>query len=333
MALVHGGAAAYYFLGHGRWSFHECVYMTIITIFTVGYGELPDMQGVRYARDVTMFLIVGGVGALAYLQGNITALLVEGVLGEAFRRNRMRTTIQNLKGHVVVAGCGSTGRHVIEELVTTHTPFVVIDRTVEHLERISKDHCGGKMLYVHGDATEDQALLEAGIQRAKGIVAALTHDKDNLFVTLSARGLNPTARIVTKIVDGEAAPKMLKAGATAVVSPTMIGGHRMASEVIRPEVNVLLDQVLRDKQRDLSFEEVTIPDGSVLVGMALRDTPIRKETRLLVVAVRDADRTFIYNPEPDYVLQAGTTLIVMGETAGVVKLRQLVREGARKSMV
>jgi voltage-gated potassium channel len=330
VSLVLLGSTGFWWLGNGHWTFGECAYMTVITLSTVGFGELSRMGEVPGARLLTVVLIVSGVGALAYVQGNLTALLVEGVIGQALRRNRMRKLIGALENHIVVAGAGSTGKHVIEELIATQTPFVVIDRDQHHLHRISEDLADGKMLYVHGDATEDHVLLAAGIERARGIVAALTHDKDNLFVTLSARSLNANARIVAKIIEDEAAPKMLKAGATSVVNPTMIGGRRMASELIRPEVNEFLDQMLRDKDRNLRLEEAVIPEGSNMVGLALKDTPIRRETRLLVVAVRGADRSFMYNPDPDLVLRAGTTLIVMGETDNIRKLRRLLAESAGK---
>lgn len=238
----------------------------------------------------------------------------------------MRKQIAQLTDHILVAGAGATGRHVIEELVATQTPFVVIDRDRHRLEAISDEMVGGKMLYVDGDATHDQALLAANIASAKGVVAALTHDKDNLFVTLSARSLNPAARIVAKVIEDEVAPKMLRAGATSIVSPTMIGGRRMASELIRPEVTEFLDQMLRDKDKNLRLEEVMIPDGSTFDGKALKDTPIRRETRLLVVAVRQPDRSFLYNPEPDFVIEAGMTLVVMGESDQVVMLRKIVGE-------
>ena len=206
------------------------------------------------------------------------------------------------------------------------TGFVVIDRNHEHVQRISEQMMNGEMLFVQGDATEDHVLMQAGIQRAAGVVAALTHDKDNLFVTLSARSLNPSARIVSKVTEDESAPKMLKAGATAVVSPTQIGGRRMASELIRPEVNEFLDQMLRDKDKSLRLEEVLIPKTSPYIGRALRDAPIRRETNLLVIAVRQPTREFVYNPEPDFVLDAGMTLVVMGEPDGVKRLRTLVSE-------
>jgi voltage-gated potassium channel len=324
VSLVLVGSAGYWALGGGRWTFGECAYMTVITLSTVGFGELGRMSEVPFARALTVVLIVGGIGTLAYVQANVTALLVEGAIGQAFRRNRMRKKIEQLSRHIVVAGSGSTGKHVIEELIATKTPFVVIERNSEHIQRISEAMMNGELLYVHGDATEDHALVEAGVERAAGVVAALTHDKDNLFVTLSARSLNATARIVAKVTEDESGPKMLKAGATSVVSPTQIGGRRMASELIRPEVNEFLDQMLRDKDKSLRLEEVTIPKSSPYIGHALRDAPIRRDTNLLVIAVRQPTREFVYNPEPDFVLDAGMTLVVMGAADGVKKLRALV---------
>jgi voltage-gated potassium channel len=154
-------------------------------------------------------------------------------------------------------------------------------------------------------------------------VAALTHDKDNLYVTLSARSLNARARIVSKVVEDEAGAKILKAGASATVNPALIGARRLAGELIRPEVHEFIDQMVRDKDKNLRLEEVVIARGSAFVGMPLKDTPIRRETRALVVAVRGNDREFTYNPEPDYVIGEGTTLIVLGETDSIVKLRRL----------
>ena len=324
VGILLGGAGGYWVLGGGRWSFGECLYMTVITISTVGFSELSGMERVGGARALTVVIIIGGFGTLAYVQANVTALLVEGALGQAWRRNRMRNKIDALRGHVVVAGSGSTGRHVIEELVATKTPFVVIDRNHEHVQRVSEQMMGGEMLFVHGDATEDQVLLLAGVDRASGVVAALTHDKDNLFVTLSARSLNSSARIVSKVTEDESAPKMMKAGASSIVSPAQIGGRRMASELIRPEVNEFLDQMLRDKDKSLRLEEIVVPQGSPYVGHALRDAPIRRETILLVIAVRQPSREFVYNPDPDFVLAEGMTLVVMGAADGVKKLRTLV---------
>jgi voltage-gated potassium channel len=322
--LVAVGTGGYFILGHGRWHLDDCAYMTVITMSTVGFYELRQMSEVPGARAFTVTLIVSGVGVLAYMQSNLTALLVEGAIGQAFRRRRMDRDIAHLKNHVVVAGAGGTGKHVIEELVATGTPFVVIDRALPVLEHVQAEICKGRMLFVHGDATLDHFLMDAGVQRARGVVAALTQDKDNLYVTLSARSLNPNARIVTKVVEDEAAAKILKAGASAIVNPTMIGARRMASELIRPEVNEFLDQMLRDKDKNLRLEEVPIAGSSSFVGVALKDAPIRRMTGALVVAIRRPDRTFVYNPDPELLIEAGATLIVLGESQGIAKLRTMV---------
>jgi voltage-gated potassium channel len=324
LILIALGTIGYYALGHGRWHIDDCAYMTVVTISTVGFFELREMTDVPGARALTVGLIISGVSVLAYVQSNLTALLVEGVIGQALRRRKMRATIDRLSEHIVVAGAGGTGRHVIEELSATRTPFVAIDRNEHVLQQVSTEFCAGKMLYVHGDATMDHVLLDAGLSRARGVVAALTHDKDNLYVTLSARSLNATARIVSKVVEDEAAAKILKAGASSIVNPTLIGARRLASELIRPEVNEFLDQMLRDKDKTLRLEEVTVGRGSSFVGLALKDTPIRRATRALVVAVRGNDRAFVYNPDPELVIAEGTTLVVLAEADSIAKLRKLV---------
>jgi voltage-gated potassium channel len=321
--LIASGTLGFYHLGQGRWSLGDCFFMTVITLSTVGFGELSNMSQVPGARMLTVALIAGGIGALAYVQSNLTALLVEGLIGKAWRKNRMRKLIEQISNHVVVAGAGSTGRHVVEELMQTDTKVVVVDQNQEQLERLNEEVCNGKLLYVLGDATSDQVLLAAGITRARGLVAALTHDKDNLFVTLSARGLNERARIVSKVTEDAAAQKMIRAGASAVVSPTLIGGRRMASELVRPDVVQFFDQMLRDNEHNLRLEEVRIGKGSKLAEIMLRDTPIRKETRALVVAVKDHEGKFHYNPEPDHRLHAGNILVVMADAENVAKLRAL----------
>jgi voltage-gated potassium channel len=323
-SVILGGGGALYAIGRGRWSFTDAVYMAVNAVSTVGFRELEGMGQVRFSRAVTVSVILAGLGAVAYFQSSLTALLVQGVIGERFRIKRMQTRIDNLRDHVIVTGAGATGMHAIEELYATRTPFVAIDRSRATLERISTELAAGNLLYVVGDATDDMILTQAGITRAKGVIAALTEDKDNLFVTLSARSLNSAARIVTKVIAPDAAPKMMRAGANATVSPNMIGGRRLASELVRPTVTEFIDQMLRDKDEILRLEEVVIPDRSPFVGRSLREVPIRAETKLLVVALR-VDRKFIYNPEPSTVMEAGTVLVVLGERANVARLREMVR--------
>ncbi|MEO7327667.1 MAG: potassium channel protein [Minicystis sp.] len=323
VSVILVGSGALFAVGRGRWSFGEAVYMAINAVSTVGYRELDGMAEVRGSYVITVAIILAGLGTLTYFQSTLTALLVQGVIGERFRLRRMQKRIDALSNHVIVAGVGATGMHVVEELQATKTCFVVIDKQKTTLEKISEELVGGEMLYVVGDATDDTVLMLAGITRAMGVVSALTEDKDNLFVTLSARSLNANARIVSKVIGPDAAPKMMRAGANATVSPNMIGGRRMASELVRPTVVEFVDQMLRDHEDVLRLEEVIIPEGSWFIGKSLREVPIRAETKLLVVALR-VDKKFIYNPEPSTELEFNTVLVVLGAAANVARLRVLV---------
>jgi voltage-gated potassium channel len=326
-AVILGGAVLLHVMSGGKWSFAEALYLAENAASTTGFRELDRMHEVRYARVATGLLIIAGLGATAYFQSNLTAFLVQGVFVERWRSRRMKKQIEELSNHVVIAGAGSTGVHAIEEMWATRTPFVVIDTNHRRMDHISQEICEGKMLFVVGDATEDAVLMSAGITRAKAVIAALTEDKDNLFVTLSARSLNPGARIVAKVIAADAAPKMMRAGANATVSPNMIGGRRMASEIVRPTVIQFIDQMLHDQKEDLTLEEVVIPRGSRLVGKTLFDAPIQTETNLLVVALRVAGK-FLYNPDPSTVLDAECVLVVIGPSQNVARLRELVKRTA-----
>jgi voltage-gated potassium channel len=322
--VVIAGGAGYYALGEGRWSFGQSIYMSIITVSTVGFAELPGSEQVAGIRALTGVVIVFGIGAVAYFQSTLTALLVEGALGHAWRRKRMKKQIETLSGHVVVAGLGSTGRHVAEELCATGTPFVAIDRNREHLERVASELEG--LLYVHGDATDDEILRDAGVARASGIVTTLNDDKANLFVTLSARSMNASARIVARVIEPETTAKMMRAGATATVSPNMIGGRRMANELLRPEVTAFFDEMLRDK-RSLRLEEIAIRVSSPYAGRPLGELPIRHDADVLVLAVKGSEG-FRYNPPTSHIVDGGSVLVVLGDATEVGKLRRIVGTGA-----
>lgn len=321
--VVVVGGIGFYLIGRGQWTFGETLYVALISVTTVGSRELEDMRAIPGAHIVSATLIILGLGAVAYFQSSLTAVFVQGLLGERLRVKRMQTSIDRTKNHVIVAGVGSTGKHVIEELIAQHQIIVAIDRDRQTLERVSREVADGKLLYVVGDATEDDVLLEAGILRAAGVVAGLTEDKDNLFVTLSARSLNARARIATKVTSPDAIPKMIRAGASATVSPNMIGGRRLASEIVRPSVVQFIDHMLRNKEEVLRLEEVAVHDGSWFVGRSLLDVPIRAETDVLVVALR-IDQRFVYNPEPSTQLEVGSVLVVLGTRKNVDRLRMMM---------
>jgi voltage-gated potassium channel len=324
-AVTAGGGAVLYGLGGGRWSAGEALYHAVNAVSTVGFRELEGMPAVDFSYLATSLIVLAGLGSVAYFQSTLTAVLVQGLIGERFRIKRMQKKIDALSGHMIIAGAGSTGMHVIEEMLATREHCVVIDQDRENLERLNTELADGKLLYVVGDATDDTFLHLAGIERCKGIVAALTEDKDNLFVTVSARSLNANARIVTKVIQPDAAAKMIRAGANATVSPNMIGGRRMASELVRPTVVEFIDQMLRDREQVLRLEEVIVPPTSAFVGKTLREVPIRSETNLLVVALR-VEGKFFYNPEPSTEIEAGSVLVVLGESTNVARLRKLVAQ-------
>jgi voltage-gated potassium channel len=325
VAIVCLGGVVLWCLGDGEYGLWESIYFALISAGTVGYAELPRMDAHNAMRVVTSLLIVLGLGTIAFFQSTLTALFVEGVVGESFRRRRMQKKIEQLSGHLVVAGCGRTGRYIIEELVAIRREFLVIDKSEAVLRRLNEE-MGGGLLYVVGDATEDHTLLEARVKTAFGVMAALTDDRDNLFIVLSARALNPGARIVSKVIEIENEPKMLRAGADQTVSPHRMGGLRMVSELVRPRVTNFLDQLRIAK--NLHFEEVELPEGSRYVEHTLREIPVRAETQLLVVALHEPGERYVYNPSPDHALIAGTRLIVMGDMEGIEKLRALVSRKA-----
>ncbi len=318
--IVGIGALAYYRLGEGRWTVFECFYMTVITLSTVGFGETLDgMAEVPEARMVTMVLIVIGSGTLLYFLSNLTALVVEGDLQGILRGKRMLRRIGKLEGHIVVCGAGSTGEHVIGELVDAGLPFVVVDNDADRVRVLGED-LGIELLQVIGDATDDHSLQAAGIERARGVISALTSDKDNVFITISVKHLNPRARIVAKAIDATAIPKLRRAGAHAIVSPNQIGGLRLVSEMIRPRAMQFLDRLLREDNK-LRIEDVAIPKGSNLIGHNLAQCTIRK-TGALVLAIRQHDGELLFNPGPEAPLEEGAHLIVIAHAEDVIRLKE-----------
>lgn len=330
-AVVGAGGFALWFQGDGHYKLGDALYFALITAASVGFAELPGMEYRGDMRVVASLLIVAGLGTIAFFQSTLTALLVEGVIGETLRKRRMQKKIDSLTGHIVVVGCGRTGRYIVEDLSAAGREFVVIDRDEDLLRHVSAE-MNGSLLYVVGDASDDHTLLAARVNHAQGVMAALNDDRDNLFIVMSSRALNPKARIVSKFIEIENEPKIRRAGADQTISPHRMGGLRMVSELVRPKVTTFLDNMLR-VTKNLSFEEVELPEGSRYVGKTLREIPIRAETRLLVVALHEATDEYVYNPSPDHALLAGTQLIVMGETEGVEKLRELVSRGVDASRV
>lgn len=314
------GALGFYLLGEGQWSPFDCFYMTVITLTTVGFSELlPGFADVEYARHFTVVLIVVGVGTFLYFASTLTAIIIEGDLQRAFKETRMHKNIDKLKNHIVVCGVGSTGRHVLQELSEYKVDTVLIDIDPEAVSLYRQTY--PKAMCLVGDATDDDVLAMANIKNARGIVAALANDKENLYLTISAREANPKMRIVARGSDLRVLEKLRKAGADTVVSPNYIGGLRMVSEMLRPKVVRFLDDMRRDRSRT-RIEEVEIGEGASLAGRSLQDMDFRKTTDLLVLAIRhDSTESYTYNPSADFVLESGMTLVVLGPISQVEELR------------
>lgn len=235
----------------------------------------------------------------------------------------MQRAIGTLSDHVIVCGIGTTGRHIAAELRAVQVPFVVVDSDGARLEELSSEF-EDTLLYVHGDATDDHVLELAGIERARGVISALNDDKANLFVTISARALNPEIRIVAKSIEASTEAKLKRAGADAVVAPNYIGGVRLFSEMVSPKTTAFLDRIVRfGSGISVGIESIDIPVSSPLVGKRLAETNIRDDGAL-VVAVHRPDGDYIYNPGSEHLLEAGDSLIVLADSRDVAALRQRI---------
>jgi len=303
------GVTGFKIIGGQEWGWLDSLYMTVITLSTVGYGETIDISANPAARLFVVVFIIFCLGTIAFAVSSITTFIVEGELKDLLGRRRMEKKIARLKDHYIVCGTGETALSIIQELLLTNRKFVVIEPEKENLERLS---ALGEMLFIHGDPAEDDVLVEAGIERAKGVLLSLPSDEANLFVTVTARDLNPDIRIVTKGIDLKSHKKILKAGSDSVISPTHIGGMRMVSEMVRPAVVTFLDMMLRDREKALRFEEVPIHPDSPLVDKTIKETRVKEKTGALVVAVKRAGSDdYDFNPDPDTPLKSGEVLILI----------------------
>jgi len=294
----------------------ESVYWFVITISTVGYGERStEPPAVMWS---TIVIILVGVSLAAYVFGNFLQLLAQGAIERTLGVRRMHREIDQLYGHTIVCGYGRVGKTLSEELASRKVPFVVI----EHQSDVVADSADSGYLFLTGDATDEDALLEAGVKRAASLVVALRSDADNVFLTLTARNLNPRVRIIARGEHPATEKKLLQAGADRVVMPAVLGARRMATMISHPHAAELIDLVTDHRALNAALEELQVPEESPWAGKSLRDAGTRIKHHLLVVALRRADGNMVFNPEADLVVQPGDTAIVMGKTQDIQNFRR-----------
>jgi len=317
--LVLGTVA---FASRPGWSIGEAAWMTVITITAVGYEEVRELDAA--SRFIATALLAGGITLMGLWFALLTAAIVEMDLAQVFRIRRTMKRLEDLRDHVVVCGAGRTGRQVVRELIDAGTPYLVVEKSPERAETLRDEFPDGVVL--EEDATRDETLVEARIGTARGLVACLSQDTDNLFVCLSARDLQPNLTIVARAFDEQTMQKLYIAGADHVVSPNLTGGIRMAAMLLRPEVVSFLDVVTRGEGLSLRLEELRIPPRSALAGNTLAEAQIPQKTGLIVIAMRHQDERGVegpwsYNPGPREELRPGDVLIVMGSSDQIHRLR------------
>lgn len=296
----------------------DAFYMSLTTMTTVGYKEIYDLS--RMGRIFNSFLIFIGVTTMFFAIGVMTQTIVELELGEFFGKRRVKRMIEKLDHHFIVCGIGRVGRRAAEELQWAGASFVVIDHDPERVERAL--HAG--MLAVAADSTRDDTLQEVGVTRARGLIAALTTDADNLFVILSAKSLNPRLHIAARAAEQEAAEKLRRAGADIVFAPYINAGHHLAQSLLRPHVIQFLDFTTKGMGLDVGLEQVSVSDSSEFTSKSLEQLQIRRDLGVIVLAIRKASGEMLFNPPAEAKIAGGDYLIVMGELENLRKLEKLL---------
>ncbi len=305
--IILVGTVGYWIIGEGNYSLFDGLYMTIITIATIGYGETIDLTGNIGGRTFTIFIALAGIGVLAYMVTNLTATVVEGELTKSFRRRRMERIARKARGHYIVCGMGWVSIHIIHELRETNRPYVIIETDKNKIDE-DLEMLPGSVI-VEGDATDNDTMIKAGIEDASGVFAVTSDDNQNVVICLTAKQMNRSARVVAQCNETKNLNKINRAGADAVVAPGYISGMRMASEMIRPTVVDFLDKMLRGRDENLRVEEIGISPS--FSGKPLSALNLNKYSRTLLLAVKRGEN-WVYNPSRDsYIIESENKLVIM----------------------
>ncbi len=299
------------------WRLLDALYMTVITLGTVGFKEVADLSDA--GKIFTIFLIIIGVSVLGYIVGSLAQIMFEGQFQRIIGRKKVENRIKSLKNHYIICGYGRIGSLICKEFAANPLPFVVVEKSPEIVERLSDLY-----LVIQGDATADETLLHAGIREAKGLITAVTSDTENVYITLTARGLNPDLYILARSGEEGSELKLQRAGANKVISPYTIGGNRMAQAILRPNVVDFIEIATGRGHLELQMEEIQIPGHSAFIGENLITSGFRRETGVIIVGIKKKNGRMVFNPEPKSTLEEKDTLIVLGQPTAVLKLEELI---------
>ncbi len=316
LLIVLGGTVGFVVVEHYSW--FDAFYMTLITVSTVGYAEVHPLS--HAGRVFNSFLIFFGVTIMLLAVGGMTQVIIELELNQYFEKRRSKKMIDSLHDHYIVCGFGRVGRGAAAELRRAGVPFLIVDNNEERVENAI--HAG--MLAVLADATIDETLRDAGIMRAKGLIATLQSDADNLFVILSAKALKPTLLVSTRIATEQTENKMRLAGADYVFAPYDMTGNRMAQVMLKPHVFQFIDFTTKSIGLNVGIEQLRVPQSSGLASKSLEELQIRKEMGVIVLAIRKSDGQMLFNPPADAAIDGGDYLIVMGESTDLRRLEQVL---------
>jgi len=306
------------YMGIEGWRFIDALYMTVITLATVGFEVVRPLSDM--GKLFTIALIMIGVSVLGYVVGSLAQIMFEGQIQRIMGRKKVEKMIDALSGHYIICGFGRIGSLICKEFKANKLPFVIVEKDIETTEKLGEDG----YLHLKGDATLDETLLKAGIKRAKGLISVVTSDTENVYITLTARGLNPDLFILARSGEEGSEIKLMRAGANKVVSPYLIGGSRMAQSVLRPNVVDFIEIATGREHLELQMEEITIPKHSAYAGETLISSGFRKEIGVIIVGIKKHHGKMVFNPQSQTLIEGDDTLIVLGEPDSIAKLEDLV---------
>ncbi len=300
-------------------SFLDSLYMTVITVFTVGFREVKEPMSPT-GQVFTIFIILGGVGSVMYAFTKIAEFVYEGTINKIWRRKKMDKKIQNLKDHYIICGHGRMGQTVRDRLEEEKLPFIIIDSSKECLAELERDR---SCLYIEGDATHEEVLIKAGIRKAKALAALLPTDADNLYLVMTVKLINPSLFVLSKVMDEEAERKILQIGANKTFNPYKISGLRIAQGLIRPTLVEFMDLIIKRRELSLSMEEFIVKKDSTMIDKSIAQCAVRKRANVIVVAMKKPGEDIVFNPSPDIKIQAGDTLLVLGHLGDINQFEKI----------